>query len=365
MGDRVERDEPLFEVSTDKVDSEMPSPASGVLREILAGEGDTVATGARVAVIDESAAASAPRRAAGARGPGRDGPGARAPSALPGAHGGLRGGGVPGRATHPRRRRARPRGGARARGPAARSRGATPSAPRAPVPPTRSRWRCRPGGAGWASTWPPPSRVVPHGFVALEADASVLDEPRRRRRGDARRRRSSPPRSWSRSPRSARLGEFELLNATFEDDSLVIHHSVNVGFVRTTGDGMLVPVVHAAGGLTLRSLARRVSDLDERTGHPPPDRRRPDGRDLHRRRAAGRVHALGPADRRRSPRSPSSRSARRGASRSSTRRARSPSGGASCSASPSTTGSVAPSTAAAYLERVAQLLAGLDVGSER
>src|SRR5271169_2152507 len=57
VGDVVARDEPLFEVSTDKVDSEMPSPAAGVLSEILAGEGDTVATGARVAVIDEGATA--------------------------------------------------------------------------------------------------------------------------------------------------------------------------------------------------------------------------------------------------------------------------------------------------------------------
>jgi 2-oxoglutarate dehydrogenase E2 component (dihydrolipoamide succinyltransferase) len=47
VGEAVARDEPLFEVSTDKVDSEMPSPAAGVLVEILAGEGDTVETGAR------------------------------------------------------------------------------------------------------------------------------------------------------------------------------------------------------------------------------------------------------------------------------------------------------------------------------
>ena len=61
VGDAVARDEPLFEVSTDKVDSEMPSPAAGVLTQILAEEGDTVQTGARVAVIEENAAAvSAP-----------------------------------------------------------------------------------------------------------------------------------------------------------------------------------------------------------------------------------------------------------------------------------------------------------------
>ena len=58
VGDTVARDEPLFEVSTDKVDSEMPSPAAGVLTEILAEEGDTVETGSRVAVIDDSPSAT-------------------------------------------------------------------------------------------------------------------------------------------------------------------------------------------------------------------------------------------------------------------------------------------------------------------
>ena len=47
VGDAVERDEPLFEVSTDKVDSEVPSPAAGVLSEILVAEGDTVDVGTR------------------------------------------------------------------------------------------------------------------------------------------------------------------------------------------------------------------------------------------------------------------------------------------------------------------------------
>jgi 2-oxoglutarate dehydrogenase E2 component (dihydrolipoamide succinyltransferase) len=59
LGDTVARDEPLFEVSTDKVDSEMPSPAAGVLTQILAEEGDTVQTGARVAVIDEAGTVAA------------------------------------------------------------------------------------------------------------------------------------------------------------------------------------------------------------------------------------------------------------------------------------------------------------------
>src|SRR5579883_1909760 len=58
-GDKVERDEPLFEISTDKVDAEIPSPASGVLKEIKASDGQTVQINTVVAVIDEEGAAPA------------------------------------------------------------------------------------------------------------------------------------------------------------------------------------------------------------------------------------------------------------------------------------------------------------------
>src|SRR5262249_52531159 len=62
-GDKVERDEPLFEISTDKVDAEIPSPSAGVLKEIKVSEGQTVPINTVVAVIDAAgsvAAASAP-----------------------------------------------------------------------------------------------------------------------------------------------------------------------------------------------------------------------------------------------------------------------------------------------------------------
>ncbi len=55
VGDTVSRDEPLFEVSTDKVDSEVPSPADGVLTAILVEEGDTVDVGVTLAVIGDDA----------------------------------------------------------------------------------------------------------------------------------------------------------------------------------------------------------------------------------------------------------------------------------------------------------------------
>ena len=58
-GERVEVDEPLLEVSTDKVDTEIPSPASGILRGISVDEDETVAVGAQLAVIDDGASGDA------------------------------------------------------------------------------------------------------------------------------------------------------------------------------------------------------------------------------------------------------------------------------------------------------------------
>ena len=59
VGDQVDRDEPLFEISTDKVDAEIPSPAAGVLSEIRVKEGETVAVNSVVATIGDSAIAAA------------------------------------------------------------------------------------------------------------------------------------------------------------------------------------------------------------------------------------------------------------------------------------------------------------------
>jgi 2-oxoisovalerate dehydrogenase E2 component (dihydrolipoyl transacylase) len=59
-GDAIEKYESFVEVSTDKVNAEVPSPVTGVLREIIAKEGETVATGAPIAIIDEVAVAGSP-----------------------------------------------------------------------------------------------------------------------------------------------------------------------------------------------------------------------------------------------------------------------------------------------------------------
>src|SRR5437660_9108103 len=79
-GEKVQRDEPLFEISTDKVDAEIPAPASGVLQEIKVSEGSTVQVNTVVGTIsaDGEAAAPAPSKpAASAK------PAAASPAAAP------------------------------------------------------------------------------------------------------------------------------------------------------------------------------------------------------------------------------------------------------------------------------------------
>src|SRR5271166_910921 len=83
-GEHVQADEPLLEVSTDKVDTEIPSPVSGILRGITVAEDETVAVGAELAIIDEDGAAQAsqPEQAA-APPPVQQPPPAQAPPVQP------------------------------------------------------------------------------------------------------------------------------------------------------------------------------------------------------------------------------------------------------------------------------------------
>jgi 2-oxoglutarate dehydrogenase E2 component (dihydrolipoamide succinyltransferase) len=274
VGDTVARDEPLFEVSTDKVDSEMPSPAAGVLVEILAEEGDTVETGARVAVIDESGtstpkapggsdAPSAPKAEASAETPARPATTSPAPAAPKSEES------ASGVVISPVVRRILADGGVEAStlqgsGPGGSitrrdAERAVLDGPTEEVIVALSNGRRRMGQHMAVS-----AQVTPHGFVAIEADGAVFAKldalGRSTRDGVA----ISDEMLVSLAAVRA-LAEFEFLNATFTGEELVVHRTVNLGLVRSVADdGMLVPVVHAAAGLTLRALARRVTELDER-----------------------------------------------------------------------------------------------------
>ena len=159
VGDTVAEDEVLFEVSTDKVDSEVPSPVAGVLAEILVPEGDTVDVGTRLAVISDSAEADdrARRPLPLHR---RPSPGRPRSPAGPGARGG------PGRRPEPaaRRRRslrpARAEAAAAARPEPAAWAVAPEATPSAASPP--SRWRRR----------RPPPQPRPRPTAAIPAGCS-------------------------------------------------------------------------------------------------------------------------------------------------------------------------------------------------
>ena len=273
VGDTVARDEPLFEVSTDKVDSEMPSPAAGVLVEILAGEGDTVETGSRVAVIDENASAAPSSNGTSAPPVAESAPTASAaptpvaPVATPVAS--APGEGALGVVVSPVVRRILSDGGVepsslKGSGPGGAitrrdAERAVAQGPTEEIVMALSNGRRRMGQHMSVS-----SQGTPHGFVAVEVDGAIFGE----LEALGRQTRDGEPISDEMVVSLAAvraLAEFEYLNATYSGDELVLHRTVNLGVVRAIADdGMLVPVVHAAAGLTLRALARRINELDVR-----------------------------------------------------------------------------------------------------
>ena len=81
-GDKVQRDEPLFEISTDKVDAEIPSPAAGILQEIKVAEGATVQVNTVVGTIAaDGEAAAAPKASAPEPAAKKEAPKPQAPAA--------------------------------------------------------------------------------------------------------------------------------------------------------------------------------------------------------------------------------------------------------------------------------------------
>jgi pyruvate/2-oxoglutarate dehydrogenase complex dihydrolipoamide acyltransferase (E2) component len=251
----------------------MPSPAAGVLTQILAEEGDTVQTGARVAVIEESGAsvpdASQPPVAEVAAvddtpvlAPESPSPVPTTPPAPPeSVSSGVVMSPVVRRIladgeVEPSSIRGSGAGGAITRRDAER---AVANGPTDELVVPLSNARRRMGEHMSVS-----AQSVPHGFVAIEADGEIFGELETLGRVTRDGVHITDEMLVGLAAVRA-LGEYEFLNATFAGDELVVHRTVNLGFVRVAdNDGMLVPVVHAAAGLTLRALARRVSEVGER-----------------------------------------------------------------------------------------------------
>ncbi len=277
IGDSVARDEAIFEVSTDKVDSEMPSPFAGVLTQILAQEGDTVQTGAIVCVIDENAVAGAPVAAPAAPASVAEAPApapapapvqAPAPAPVKSTPVSSQSSG-PGVVASPVVRRILLDGGIDPATVAGSGPGGSITrrdAERAVLDggETEASFPVSSGRKRMAEHMVVSAQSTPHGFVAIEVDADIFAKLAKKGRESKDGITITDEMVVGLAAVRA-LSDFEYLNATFQGEEIVVHRTVSLGFVRSLDeDGMLVPVVHAAGGLTLRALARRVSELDER-----------------------------------------------------------------------------------------------------
>ena len=274
VGDPVRFDDPLLEVSTDKVDSEIPSPFSGVLLEIMVPEGETAEVGAELARIgpagEATAAASAahPARpvsaAAGNGGRARLSPIVRQLAARHGIDlSTVQGSGDAGRI----RREDVEAAIARAAPPAPAATAAPPATvtigPRAHAEPL-SRMRLVIGERMISSL-----RIAPHVWTSVEVDMQAIENVRSRHKERFRQEEGT---SLTYLPFIARatcdaLRAFPVVNASLDLDAKtrIVPHYVNLGIaVDLAEQGLVVPVIRDADGLNVRGLARAIRAVADR-----------------------------------------------------------------------------------------------------
>lgn len=309
VGEAVAADEPLFEVSTDKVDTEVPSPIAGVLTEIRVAEGDTVPVGTVIAVVGDSAGAPAPAPAAPAPAAAPTPPPAPAPAPVaappaPTSPVPAPASSTEGMVLSPVVRKLISENGLDASringtGPGGRitrddvmavidsgtSRpAAAPSAPAASAPapaapaPTVSAPRVV---AGARDESVPLSKIrqatgahmlmskgaSPHAFSVVEVDFANVDTTRARAKDGFK---TDEGFSLTYLPFIARavvdaLREFPHLNASLGANELIVHKYIDLGIaVDLDYQGLIVPVVRDAEEKRLRGIAREINDLATR-----------------------------------------------------------------------------------------------------
>jgi 2-oxoglutarate dehydrogenase E2 component (dihydrolipoamide succinyltransferase) len=316
-GDTVAMDEILFEVSTDKVDSEVPSPIAGTLTEILASEGDVVEVGQVLARIGDAGAAAMPvAEAPVVASPAAPvvaavpvdaaTPAPRLPSLVPAAEPApiveglilspvvrrliadngidvstLTGTGVGGRITRADVERVIQSHAVgttpasvvtpTAPAPVVTPPAPVPAPPTAPVPAVGTRDQIVPINNIRKHTGEHMVRsksTAPHVLTAMEVDYERVEHVRRANKAGWK---TDEGFSLTYLPFIARavvdaLHEFPHLNASFGGDHLVVHDEINLAVaVDIDFNGLLAPVVKGAGGKRLRQLAREIVDVAART----------------------------------------------------------------------------------------------------
>ena len=320
VGDTVAADEPLFEVSTDKVDTEVPSPISGTLTEIRVAEGDTVPVGTVIAVVGVAGAAPAPTPAPVVAAPAptpapAPAPVVAAPAPTPAPTPAQAPAATSNKLLSPVVRRLVAEHGIDVNalvgsGPGSRitredvldhiDRNGLKATPAAAPTPVAAPVVAAPAPAAAPTPAPAPAPVSrpvvvssereqvialtkirkltgshmimskstsPHAFSVVEVDYANVD-----------RARTAIKESWkagegfsltylpfiSRAIIDA-LREFPHLNASIDGDNLIVHSYVDLGIaVDLDYTGLLVPVVRNADGKRIRAIAREINDLASR-----------------------------------------------------------------------------------------------------
>jgi 2-oxoglutarate dehydrogenase E2 component (dihydrolipoamide succinyltransferase) len=313
IGEPVDRDEPLFEISTDKVDAEIPSPQAGVLLEIKVKEGETVPVNSVVAVIGPAGEqqASAPARAAAAgassvstpsespdnlsRVHTTQAPAGSGAALAPEAHGvsaverrriksspvvrriakergvditALNGTGISGRVTKKDILSYLDRPG-------------SISARTGPAPATRPGQAPRPPAFGpgeqvrvekmsvmrrkIAEHMVLSAHTSPHVYSVYDVDFHRIDELRRRRKADYE---AAGTRltytGFIAKATVETIREFPLANASLDGDNIVYKRDINLGIAVALDAGLIVPVIRNAGERDMRSLCGAIQDLAQR-----------------------------------------------------------------------------------------------------
>jgi len=316
VGDQVEVDEPLLEISTDKVDTEIPSPVAGTLQEIKVGEDETVEVGAVLALIGSGDAAPAPKAAPAPAAPAQEAPAqetkpqaeapapqaaaqpaAPAPSApapAPSAGGSyltplvrklaaekgvdvatLTGTGVGGRI------RKEDVLEAAAKAEEARKAAEAPAAAPAPAAAAPAKAAAPAAVSPLRGTTEKASRlrqIIAERMVealhtqaqlttVVEVDVTKIARLRARAKEDFKAREGVNLTFLPFFVQAAveALKTYPKINGVLEDKTITYHAQENVGIAVDTERGLLVPVIRDAGDLNLAGIARKINDLAGRT----------------------------------------------------------------------------------------------------
>ncbi|MGD0242945.1 MAG: dihydrolipoamide acetyltransferase family protein [Streptosporangiaceae bacterium] len=281
VGDAVGFDDPLLEVATDKVDSEIPSPYSGVLLEIMVPEGETVAVGvelARIGAPAESARPSPPATtpASAENGRAKLSPIVRKLAAQHGIDlGTIAGSGATGRITREDIEAAIARVGT------APSTGPSAGPAMTPAVTVGSRDEVQPLSRmrlAIAERMTESLRTAPHVWTAVEVDLQAVEEVRRAHKERFRREEGSSLTYLAFVARAAcaALRAFPVVNSSLDMQAktCVLHHYVHLGIaVDLSEQGLVVPVIRDADGLNLRGLARAIRAVADKAngGRAAPD----------------------------------------------------------------------------------------------